>query len=313
MNLRAASRAITIAALAYAMLPTPPAAGDDDALGGMLVFDRGDSAIFVSRPDGSGEFELAPSYVEGCCARWSPDGTLLAHPALDTSTGQGGTAIVNADGSGLRMLPPPERDVVAACGPWAPDGQRLACQAFDLADADSPSGVFTVRASDGGDLKRLTTNPYRGGGDDARDYSPDGHQIVFFRDQKDLGGVSALFVVNTDGTGEQRITPWRKVRNGGSWSPDGTWILFNDYRGRLWKVHPDGTGMTPVRLDVAGRYFAFEPTWSPDGRHIAFSMWNPARGQDDIYIARSDGSDVVTVTDTPEHEGNVDWGPAHLP
>jgi hypothetical protein len=31
-------------------------------------------------------------------------------------------------------------------------------------------------------------------------------------------------------------------------------------------------------------------------------------GQDDIYTADPDGRHLVQVTNTPEHEGQVDWG-----
>ncbi len=126
---------------------------------------------------------------------------------------------------------------------WSPDGDRLACEAFHLVDEAFQSGVFTVRAGDGGDFRRLTTNPYPGGADLAADYSPDSDLIVFLRNRLDGSTNSALFVVDVEASVIRRITPWGKARNGGGWSPDGKWILFNDYRGRLWTVHADGTAM----------------------------------------------------------------------
>ncbi|MEU0095557.1 hypothetical protein [Kribbella sp. NPDC006257] len=308
MNRIAPALLATAALLAASISLSSTAIAARNPANGQLVFDRGDSEIFIADPDGGGVRELTPAYGQGCCARWSPDGLQLAYPAMNTETGGTGTAIQDADGAGFRILPRPAPDLVAGCNVWSPDAELLACEVWNLADESFHSGVFTVRSSDGRGLRRLTTNPYQGGTDLVMDYSPNGKHIVLFRDQGGEGGESALFVIDSDGAQIRQITAWGAVRNGGSWSPDGNWILFNDYRGRLWKVHPDGTGMKKIDLDVKRGAFAFEPVWSPDGGHIAFSLWDPTLGQDDIYTARANGTGVTQVTNTPEHEGNVDWG-----
>ena len=96
-----------------------------------------------------------------------------------------------------------------------------------------------------------------------------------------------------------------------SWSPDGRWLLFDDH-GKLFVVHPDGTGLRQVPINVPGRSFAYEADWSPDGTRIAFTLYAVKRGQDDIYTAAANGGDLRQVTDTPEHEGMVDWGSSPL-
>jgi Tol biopolymer transport system component len=166
--------------------------------------------------------------------------------------------------------------------------------------------MYLRESSGAGRLVLVSRNPY-GGRDQYGDFSPDGSALVFMRGDP-ARDAAALFVVNTDGSGLRRITPWWLT---GccivGWSPNGRWILF-DMDGKLYLIHPDGTGLKQVRLHPGGRYFAFEPGFSPDGQRIVFSMYVYRLGQDDIYTANLDGSDLFQVTNTPEHEGQADWG-----
>src|SRR5437867_8300788 len=97
------------------------------------------------------------------------------------------------------------------------------------------------------------------------------------------------------------------------WSPDGTQIISELHDLRLFVVRIDGTGLTPIKLQTGTQqYSAFEPNWSPDGTRIIFCMF--LNGQEEIYTANPDGSDVVQVTNTPTPPGSFidengpDWG-----
>jgi hypothetical protein len=87
----------------------------------------------------------------------------------------------------------PDPTLNLACWAWSPRGTRLACEGWDDVHPTRPAGVFTVRSSDGGDLVRVTANPY-GGHDIPGDYSPDGTRIVFGRENLSAQQF-ALFVV----------------------------------------------------------------------------------------------------------------------
>lgn len=81
--------------------PNTPASGGVQAevagVNGQIAYDRNDGeAVLVVNPDGSDVRELASST---CCPEWSPDGSMLALPAL-SDIGTGTFAIINADGSG---------------------------------------------------------------------------------------------------------------------------------------------------------------------------------------------------------------------
>jgi Tol biopolymer transport system component len=278
---------------------------------GQIVFSRSLSsttenfAVVTVNPDGTHVQEL----TTGECPHWSPDGSLIATcGALDG----GASVIINPDTGTIRELSPPDLTLHLACPVWSPDAQRLACGQFDQAADPSRDGMYTIRSSDGAGLVRITSgNP--GGLDEPGDYSPDGKQIVFGRTDpaRPANAAHALFVVNLNGTGLHRISPWGAGSEAdGSWSPNGNWILF-DSKGSLYVVHPDGTGLAKIPLAVSGFSRAFGPGWSPGGTKIVFALFNrtsPGTEQEGIYTANADGGDVQQVTNAPIYDTGPDWG-----
>jgi Tol biopolymer transport system component len=282
---------------------------------GRILFARFDPAgdetrLFTANPDGTDEHQLLPD--PSCCAHWSPDGSKIS-AAASAPDGRITTALVNPDGSGFVAETIPDPTLNLGCPAWAPDASRLACEGWDEVQPDRPAGLFTIRASDWDDLVRVTTNPF-GTSDIPGDYSPDGTRIVLLRENPRLHA-AALFVVNVNGSGLRQITPWQPGElPTASWSPDGQWILTDNAQGGLYVVHPDGTGLhqIPVGTGSRARAFAFQPGWSPDGRKIVFSLFTgrgPGTGQEDIYTANADGTEVTHVTTTPDFEEGAEWGP----
>jgi Tol biopolymer transport system component len=268
-----------------------------------------DCHLFTVAPDGSDRLKLTDLGVGG--PRWSPDGSRLIVPAF-ADDGRVATATMNADGSGFTVFELPGPTVNVACWGWSPDGTRLACETWDETRPHRASGVFTVDATDGQDLRRLTKNPF-GSVDLTGDFSPDGSRFAFirFNDQRRNGNV-AVFVVNADGTGVTRLTPWTmNACCSVSWSPDGDRLLFG-VDGSLNTMATDGSDVTAIPLEAGeGFALAFDASWSPDGAHLVFSMYLERLGQVDIFTAAADGSDLVQLTDTRREEGFADWGP-HL-
>jgi TolB protein len=287
-----------------ALAATGPVAAFPPAANGRLAFDRNDQ-IITANPDGTNVQLLAPA---GCCATWSPDGSKLAVVDL-TEDGRFTFALVNPDGTGRTPPMPIEMPGLhVGADAWAPDGIWVAGEGVGDRDPNL-NGIYLRRAADGGGLTELLSTPFQR--IQPGDFSPDGSQLVFVLYQSlDESGKRAIFVIGRDGLGLRQVTPWGMAGCcTASWSPDGKWIVFDD-QGRLFLVHPDGTGLRQVRVHPGGRYFAFEPDWSPDGTRIAFSMYVVRLGQDDIYTVDPDGTDLDQVTDTPDHEGQVDWGTA---
>ncbi|HEX6401126.1 MAG TPA: hypothetical protein VF108_11765 [Actinomycetota bacterium] len=269
-------------------------------LEGRILFSRimpsGEFLHFVVGTDGSGETPFAPG-KEFEARNLSPNGSVLAISAPNEQGVLVGGR-VGVDGTGYRLFESTDPTLNLVCGVWAPD-DRLACEGWDDADP-SRAGIYTVRASDGSDPKRLTRRR-----DVPCEYSPDGAELAFIRvGDDDTRGT--LMVMDAQG-GEPRSLLADVVLTGipCDWSPDGGSILTAS-GGALRFVRLDGTSSPLVGDGIDG--YAMGGLWSPDGSHVLFSM--AFEGQrSDVYTAAADGSDLTRVAGTDLLEESAYWLP----
>lgn len=308
--------AVALALLSVLALAPSTASGSSDRIAYSRLLAGGGAEILTANPDGSDEqlVPLVDPAEDFGIPIWSPDRShlLISHTLRFDANGDllpFRPAIVRPDGSDYRLLAVPEAPFDGGCFAWSNDGSRLICS-FGF---DEP-GIFSIRASDGGDLRRLTTNPF-GGQDVPADVSPDGSKIVFIRQrpgpapdpQPFQTEVFALYVMNIDGSNQRQVVPYGVVLGheiqGAHWSPDGTSIISTNTQGRLFTVSPRGGALQFLKLGIRG--FAFEPNWSPDGKRIIFGLFGS--NQEDLYTANPDGTDVEQITATPDFENGPDW------
>lgn len=191
-------------------------------------------------------------------------------------------AVDPVTGTDTRLTTDPGADRTPAA---SPDGLKIA---FSRDEA-----LYVMNADGTGETPLAASPP--GGTDPA--WSPDGTQIVFARQDTNAGDFGTkLYVIDADGGNLHRITSSASLRwdFAPDWSPDGSSILFTMHTNELWRLNPDGTGMT--RILNYGR----EPSWSPDGSKILYQAdGNP---DTDLFVANPDGTDATNVT--PEHTGD---------
>jgi len=328
---------LVIAALAITLIgvfAALPAGAKAPGANGRIVFAKflpgrssGDTLLYTANPDGSNQQQLLS--VSSCCPAWSPDGSRIA-VSYQTTDGRITTALLDPNGSNLDVKTIPDPTLNLGCSAWSPDGSRMLCSGWDDVNKSRPRGLFTVRVSDWGDVKQLTTNPNgaQGLNDDPADYSPDGSRVVFLREGPN--GQNGLFVTGVDGGSPTQIaTAATPDCCTASWSPDGSWILFT-WLGSLEVVHPDGTAMHGITLRArcvhhSGRavlagvpvyqlrchkgrfaqdpnmlyWVAYQPSWSPDGKKMLFSLavrTSTTEARRGVYTANANGTGLRPVT-----------------
>ena len=251
----------------------------------------GELHIYLMEDDGSDVRRVREESEWEELPAWSPDGERLCYYAEELPP-QRGLYILDVD----RGSPPAFTGMPAWESAWSPDGRAIVGVS---PHPDDPSAC-TLRVLD------MSTLIWDGVPRDVAvwcsrpAWSPDALRIVVGQRVLDA---DTYELVDTLFKGRPVTTP--------QWSPDGSRLAFAS-RGlglewadwEIYVMNADGTGMRQLTSDPAWDGW---PTWSPNGRSIAFSSLRD--GNYEIYAVSADGGPVRRLTDHAADDKHPAWRP----
>jgi dipeptidyl aminopeptidase/acylaminoacyl peptidase len=213
----------------------------------------------------------------------------------------------------------------------SPDGRRVVfVQTVLSEERDEYLSALWVVDVAGGEPRRFHTGPGR---DTAPRWSPDGKWLAFVS-EREAKAKPQLLVMPADGGESTRLTDLPHGVSAPAWAPTSSHLAFvakvgpappegpekskparvittvkyrfngegfiHDHRSHVFVVARDG-GAPPRQL-TDGDHADGQPTWSPDGRLIAFvSARHEDRDHDDasdLWVVEADGGEPRRLTDT---------------
>jgi hypothetical protein len=290
-------------------LPTPLGGGAEIAFASTR---SGKYQIWLKNLETEELFQVTDLDGGACQPTWSPDGQQLVFisPCLQNKPEYYGSSmfLINADGTGFTHL---ESSPLGDYDPdWHPTENKIVFTT--VRDYNRPQ--IWVLDLDAGEAKSISDNVVS---DFMPAWSPDGNYIVFSSTRL---GPTELWVMEPDGANDSEFSRSdTKTDRDAVWSPDGEMIIFTQQkpdgtgRARLfaapWKDgDPSERGRNEFMLVPDTTAGMKEVDFSPDGIWMVFSS-NPEGVNHDIYIMRSNGTDIQQIT---EDEG-LDFDPVWRP
>jgi len=254
---------------------------------------------------------LSPAIVGSVSCRHSNTarGTRASTPARFFFTSQGRTALINADGTGLRYFDfNVPNQVTWQPGPSLSDGRRVIFLSME-ARRDGPGRPFEEYYTqtpthlwlydlDRDSLTEIATRERL-----AVFYTP----ALLVSDERILvqvvrDKVGQIFSMNLDGTDAREFTrAGEGLPYGLSLSPDGRRVAFHLASPRGYEIWTcDADGASRVRVTGHPDHLYFGTSWSPDGQWILYQdchfKTDPGHDWSDICIGRPDGSEHRVLT-----------------
>jgi eukaryotic-like serine/threonine-protein kinase len=266
--------------------------------GKKLVYATGND-LYVANEDGTEPRKLVSLPDSPRELAWSPKGTKIRFTVRDSKTYLYRLWQVSPDGTDLHLLHPGwHQNRNECCGQWTLDGDYYVFW--------SQGQIWTIREANAllrrvsHDPVQLTAGAVRYGGWPIP--SKDGRKLYVPADlpRGELQRYDAktrTFSPYLDGISAQDV----------GFSKDGQWVAYVTFPdGVLWRSKLDGSDK--LRLSSEPLY-AFSPSWSPDGKTIAFMSFQEGKGYKAYLVSADGGTPVELAPNAPGNQNDPVWSP----
>jgi Tol biopolymer transport system component len=235
---------------------------------------------------------------------WSPHGDRIAFWAIPRETAQRDIwTIATAGGASVAVT----QDAALDWNPfWSADGKSL----YFASDRGGSMNLWRIAIDEktgktSGAPRALTTPSLSSG---HFSISRDGKRIAYLA----LNELASIEKIPFDPSTGKASSPAPLLRQSGALfspdvSPDGEWVVFRSVGGQedLLLVRSDGTGLRKLTDDP---HRDRGPSWSPDGKRIAFYSSRDG-GKYEIWLINPDGSGLTQLTRTSGRGWFPWWSP----
>jgi serine/threonine protein kinase/Tol biopolymer transport system component len=246
---------------------------------GSRVIYADETDLYSAKLDGSDKRKLTTVPGRIWWPRVSLDGHRIRFSVYDPHTTLSSLWEVSMDGTSARPFLSSLKAITSCCGNWTPDGNYFVFQA----NAEGRTDIWAIR--EGGLFQKSEPNPTRLTTGPLNYWAPlpskDGRKIFVVGEQPHgellrYDTKLGQFVPFLNGLSAEQVR----------FSPDGQWAAYVTYpEGNLWRSKVDGSerlqlSFSPIRAAL--------PTWSPDGKKIAYVAATVGE-RFKIYVISADG------------------------
>ncbi len=275
--------------------------------GGRLAFDAswaGPRRIWITDSRGRNPKQVSTDNSEAVAhtmPSWSPDGTRIVFQSIE-NTKFDLRVVTVADGATASLTDDAFLDLAPA---WSPSGKNI----YLTSDRGGGLNIWKLAVDSAGRAAGPPVQLTTGAGQDIQPAPGQPATGVAFTILQQNADLWRLPVDPATGLPAGEPTPFivtTREESRGSWSPDGTAIVFNSERDgemNLWTRAADGS----TRRLTSGPGGDYQPQWSPDGRSIVF--FSARSGNLDLWVVDAETAALRQVTDHPGIDINPFWSP----